>query len=87
MAKLLELYFELLPLPPYSSDLAPSDNWLFADLKIMLQGKRFGSSEEVISETEACFEAKIKSFYKIGIELLEKRLNQCIPLEEDYVDE
>ena len=38
----------------------------------MLQGKRFGSNEEVISETEAHFVAKDKSFYKKkGIELLE----------------
>jgi len=43
--------------------MAPSDYYLFADLKIMLQGKRFGSSE-VIAETEAYFEAKDKSFYK-----------------------
>ena len=56
-----------LPHPPYYSDLASSDYWLFADLKRMLQGKRFGSNEEVISETEAYFEAKDKLFYKKGI--------------------
>ena len=72
IAKLHELHFELLPYPPYSPDLAPKDYWLFADLKRMLQGKKFGSNEEVISETEAYFEAKNKSFYKKGIELLEK---------------
>ena len=52
----------------------------------MLQTKRFGSSEEVIAETEAYFEAKDELFYKIGIEMLEKRLHECITLEEDYVD-
>ena len=41
----------------------------------MLEEKRFGSSEEAISETEVYFEAKDKSFYKKGIELLEKRWN------------
>ena len=60
MAKLHVLHFELLPHPPYSPDLTPSDYWLFANLKRMLQGKRFGSNEEVISETEAYFEAKYK---------------------------
>ena len=30
IAKLYELGFELLPHPPYSPDLAPSDDWLFA---------------------------------------------------------
>ena len=63
---------------------APRDYWLFADIKRMLQGKRFNSYEEVISETDAYFKAKDKSFSKKGIE---KRWNQCITLEEDYVDE
>ena len=33
MVKLNELSFELLPHPPYFLNLAPSDYWLFADLK------------------------------------------------------
>ena len=84
MAKLHELHFELVPHPPYSLDLAPSNYWLFADLKIMLQGKRFGSNEKVISETEVYFETKDKLFYKKGIELLGKHWNQCIILEGNY---
>ena len=53
----------------------------------MLQGKRFGSIEEVIAETEAYFEAKDKSLDNKGIEILEKHWNKCIILEGDYVDE
>ena len=87
MVTLSELGDELLPHPPYSPDLAPSDYWLFADLKKMLQRKRFGSNEEVIAETEAYFEAKDKQIYKHGIEKLEKRWNDCIALEGDYIDE
>ena len=64
MVKLNELNFELLPHPPYSPDLALSGYWLFADLKKMLQGKRFGSNKEVIAETEAYFESKNESLYK-----------------------
>ena len=78
MAKLHELHFELLLQPLYSPELAPSDYWLFADLKRMLLGKRFGSNEEVIPETDMYFEAKDKSFYEKGIKLLEKHWNQCI---------
>ena len=87
MAKLSELGYELLPHPPYFPDLAPSDYWLFADLKKMLQGKRFDLNEEVIAEIEAYFEAKDKSFYKHVIEKLEKRWNDCIALEGDCIDE
>ena len=84
MVKLKELSFELLPHPPYSPDLAPSEYWFFADLKIMLQRKRSGSNEEVIAETEAYFENKDGSFYKKGIEKLDKRSNECITLEGNY---
>ena len=58
MVKLSELSFELLPHPPYSPDLAPSDYWRFADLKKLLQGKRLSSNEEVIAETKAYFESR-----------------------------
>ena len=57
MVKLNELSFELLPQPPYSPDLAPS-RLVTADLKKMLQGKRIGSNEEVISNTVVDFESK-----------------------------
>lgn len=87
MAKMNELNFELLPHPPYSPDLVPSDYWLFSDLKKMLQGKRFQSNEEVIAETEAYFESKKKSFYKSGIERLEKRWTDCITLKGNYIDD
>ena len=52
--------------------------WLLAVCRhqIMLQGKRFGSNEEVILETEMYFETKDKSFYKKGIKLLEKYWSQ-----------
>ena len=50
--------------PSYSPDLVPSVHCLFADLKRMLQGKQFSFCEKVISETEAYFEAKDKSFNK-----------------------
>ena len=86
MAKLHKLHFELLLYPSYSPDCALSNYWLFADLKRMLQGKRFGFSEEVILETEAYFEAKDKSFLKKGTRLLEECWNQYITLEGDYVD-
>ena len=77
----------MLPHPPYSPDLPLSDYYLFADLKKMPQGKKFGFNEEAIAETEVYFESKNKSFCKEGIELLEKRWNECIALEGDYVDE
>ena len=58
LLKLDQLRFELVAHPPYSPDLAPSDYYLFPNLKRWLQGKRFTSNEEVIAETEAYFEGR-----------------------------
>ena len=52
----------------------------------MLQGKKFDCNEEVIAESEACFESKDESFNKKGIENLEKHWNECITLEGNYDD-
>jgi [histone H3]-lysine36 N-dimethyltransferase SETMAR len=76
-AKLHELGYELLPHSPYSPDLAPSDFFMFADLKRMLAGKKFSTNEEVIAEIGAYFEAMSKSYYKNGIE---KLYDRCISL-------
>lgn len=71
MAKLHKLRFELLHHPPYLLDLDPSDyQYLFADLKRMLQGKTFVANAEVIA-TNAYFVSKDKSFYEKGIKMLE----------------
>lgn len=61
MAKVHQLNYELLPHPPYSPDLAPSNYFLFPNLKKWLGSRRFGSNEEVIVETNAYFEG-LKKF-------------------------
>jgi [histone H3]-lysine36 N-dimethyltransferase SETMAR len=49
-AILHELGYELLPHPPYFSDLASSDLFLFADLKRMLAGRKSSTNQEIIVE-------------------------------------
>ena len=61
---------QIAPHPPYSPDLTPNNYWLFADLKRMLQGKRFGSNEKVMLETETYFETKDKSFNEKALNYL-----------------
>ena len=39
----------------------------------------------MIAKTEAYFKSKDESFYKNGIEKLEKRCNECIKLEGNYI--
>ncbi|GFV00161.1 histone-lysine N-methyltransferase SETMAR [Trichonephila clavipes] len=47
--KLLELGWDVLPHPPYSPDLAPSDYFLFRSLQNSLNGKNFNNGDDVKS--------------------------------------
>ena len=87
MAKLESLSYQLLPHPPYSPDLAPSDYYLFPNLKRWLQGKRFHTNEEVILETEAYFAQFDKSYFSKGIKMLLDRWKKWISLQGDYIEE
>lgn len=60
MAALQKVGFEILPHPPYSPDLAPSDYYLFPNLKKELRGKKFSSDEEVKEAVSAYFLDKDK---------------------------
>ncbi|GFV99304.1 putative DD34D transposase [Trichonephila clavipes] len=77
---------ELRTLPPYSPETTPSDHWLFADLKRMLQGKRFCSNEEVIAQAEAILRAKTNRSTKKVFKKLKDRWIECITLEREYLD-
>uniref|UniRef100_A0A1B6MM15 Tc1-like transposase DDE domain-containing protein n=1 Tax=Graphocephala atropunctata TaxID=36148 RepID=A0A1B6MM15_9HEMI len=86
MAKIAELKFVLLPHPPYSPELAPSDFFRFPNFKIWLGGQRFTSDEEVIASTEAYFEEFEEIYFLGGLRTLEKRLDKCMEVKEDYVE-
>ena len=86
MAKFHVLRYELLPHPPYFPDLAPSDYFLFPNLKKWLGGKRFYSNDEIISQTNTYFEDLGKSYFLEGIQKLEKRWTKCIELKGDYIE-
>ena len=61
-AALRECKFEQLNHPPYSPDLAPSDYYLFRNLKSHLRGTRFRDDDELNAATEAWFEDQITTF-------------------------
>lgn len=65
IAKIRELRIELLDHPPYSPDLAPSDFFLFPQLKTALGEQRFLSNEEVIREQLFCREERRVLFGRI----------------------
>ena len=59
--------FELIDHSPYSPNLAPSDYFLFPNLKKHLAGKRYESSDDVISAVEDFFEGQKENFLKCKI--------------------
>ena len=85
--KMHELGLESLPHPPYSPDLAPSDYYLFPNLKRWLCGKRFESSKKVEWETKGYFGVFNKSYYLESIGKLKDRWTRCIELKEEYIEE
>jgi histone-lysine N-methyltransferase SETMAR len=72
MAAATDFGFEILPNPPYSPDLAPSDLYLFAKLKTKLCGRRFGSNEGVMEVVNEFFEDQNREFYFEGLNKLEQ---------------
>lgn len=62
-AALKDCGFVEIPHPPYSPDLAPSDYFLFPNLKKTLRGRKFSSDYEVQSVVNDYFMEQKKSFF------------------------
>ena len=78
--------YELIPHPAYSPDLAPSDFFLFPNLKKDIRGLHFRSDEEVVTAVEEWVNGKDPDFFTSGLMALEHRLSKCISLERNYIE-
>ena len=76
--KLLQLGWEVMPHPPYSPDLAPSDYHLYRSLQNHLNGKIFDSNEAFKNELIHFFASKNQTFYESGIMKLTERWQKVI---------
>ena len=68
----------IVPQPPYSPDLAPSDFWLFPKLKRPLRGHRFESIEEIKEKLLLELKAISESDFSNCFEEWKKRWQKCI---------
>lgn len=80
------LKWEVLPHPPYSPDLAPSDYWLFRRMQNDLGGHRFQSFEEIEKWLNDWIEAKEDSFFRDGIRKLPERWEKVVASDGQYFE-
>ncbi|GBP12387.1 Mariner Mos1 transposase [Eumeta japonica] len=71
---------------PYSPDLAPSDYFLFSNLKKELRGRRFVDDNQMKMAVESHFDCKEKEYFLGGLKALYTRCEKCISLEGDYIE-
>ena len=77
--------WEVLPHPPYSPDLAPSDYHLFRSLSNDLRGRKFTNEDELKSYLQNFFDSKSKSFYEKGIKKLHLRWQEVVNSKGEYI--
>ncbi|KAG6798339.1 Ammar1 transposase [Apis mellifera caucasica] len=85
--KLLELGWDVLPHPPYSPDLAPSDYFLFRSLQNSLNGKNFNNDDDIKSYLIQFFANKNQKFYERGIMMLPERWQKVIDQNGQHITE
>jgi [histone H3]-lysine36 N-dimethyltransferase SETMAR len=83
--KVKELGWDVVPHPPYSPDLAPTDYHLFRSLSAHLEGKKFDDEEDLRNELQSFFDQKPQEFYKHGIFTLRERYQKVVDSNGDYV--
>jgi histone-lysine N-methyltransferase SETMAR len=76
----------VLPHPPYSPDLAPSDFHLFGSLKDALRGTHFEDDSSVIVAVRKSLRRQGKSWYRQGIHALVPRWRKVVQVDGDYVE-
>lgn len=85
-AAIADLGFHLLPHPPYSPDLAPSDYHLFPNMKLPLRGKTYSNISSLASAVNQWRKVTPVSFYTEGIEKLPERWEKCVAIKGGYFE-
>ena len=76
----------LLPHPPYSPDLAPSDFFLFNHLKRELRGKHFSSKDDLQKTVTDYLDEKSPDFFKNAFSQLATRWKKCIEVSGNFIE-
>jgi len=76
----------VVPHPPYSPDLAPSDFSLFSKLKMKLKGRRFQTVEEIQAESQAILNTLRENDFQECFKNWQHRWDCCQASEGDYFE-
>ena len=76
----------VIPHPPYSPDLAPSDYHLFGPMKEGLQGNQYGNDNEVKTAVLNWLRHQPAEFYNTGIHAFVHRWTLALERGGDYVE-
>ena len=77
---------EQLTHPPYSPDLAPSDFWLFPEMKRPLRGRYFHDENELVQSADAVLRDLSKDGLLFVFEKWCSRMTKCIELNGQYIE-
>ena len=83
--KLEEVGWKLLPHPPYSCDIAPSDYHPFRGMHNALKRKIFKNEAELKNFIQDFFDSQPSAFYAKGINMLPERWQQFIDSGGEYI--
>lgn len=85
LQKLEELGWEVIPHPPYSPDLAPSDYHLFRSMQHSLAGTHFKEVKEIQNFVSNFFKSQPRQFFADGIQTLRERWKTVIDNNGEYI--
>ena len=80
------LKWEVLPHPPYSPDIAPSDYYLFRSMAHGLADQQFRSYEDIKKWLDSWIASKDEHFYRNGTRALAERWAKVVANDGQYYE-
>ena len=84
--KLNELGYEVLPHPPYSPDISPTDYHFFKHLDLFLREKLFSDKRMIETAFQQFIESRNRQFFRNGTHSLVGRWQKCVDSQGTYYD-
>ena len=76
----------VIPHPPYSTNLAPCDFFLFPKLKLRMKGRTFDTIEEIQEQSQRVLDKIPKRDFQGCFQAWQKRWNRCIRAKGEYFE-